>query len=193
MTAEHAEITLDATRLQQAMHEHGFSSATDFAHALGLHRNTVSKYLAGKASLPSALARMLATLELSPAEILNLRLRRRLVPGLGVSSLVDQLHTIVPEAVFALFGSRARGTAKPYSDYDIAVFSPDVLDFARFSRLLDRVSEWNQESLLTAQLVDLSRAEASFLRGLAEDLVFLAGSHGIWCELLRKAGMKLHE
>lgn len=59
--------------------------------------------------------------------------------------------------------------------------------------MLDLVGAWNEKSLATAQLVDLTRADASFLSSLSDDLVFLAGSHQAWCELLRKSGMQLHE
>ena len=189
------QIVLDAGRLQREIHHRGFSSVKDFADSVGVHRNTVGNYLSGKTALPSALAKMLAALDLAPAEVLSLHLRRRQVPGLLVSDLIGALHTAVPEAAFALFGSRARGTAKRYSDYDIGVFvfGPRPLEFSTFSRLLDRVSAWNEESLVMAQLVDLTHAEGSFLEDLAEDLIFLAGSHVAWCELLRKAGMQLHE
>lgn len=193
METDSTQIVLDAARLQREIHHRGFSSVQDFADAVGVHRNTVGNYLSGKTALPSALAKMLAALDLAPAEVLSLRLWRRQVPGLLVSDLIGALHTAVPEAAFALFGSRARGRAKRYSDYDIGVFRLRPLEFPTFSRLLDRVSAWNEESLVMAQLVDLTHAEASFLRGLAEDLIFLAGSHAAWCELLRKTGMQLHE
>ena len=193
MEVESAHIVVDASRLQREISRRGFSSVKDFADSVGVHRNTVGNYLSGKTSLPNALARILAALDLPPAEVLSLHQRRRQMPGLVLSDLIGDLHTAVPEAAFVLFGSRARGTAKRYSDYDLGVFRPDPLDFPTFSRLLDRVSEWNEESLATAQLVDLTHAEATFLGVLAEDFVFLTGSHAAWCGLLRKAGMQLHE
>ncbi len=193
MDAESTQIVLDAARLQRGIRERGFSSVKDFADRVGVHRNTVGNYLAGKTALPNALGTMLAALDLAPGEVLSLRLRRRQMPGLLVSDLVGVLHTDVHEAAFVLFGSRARGTAKRYSDYDIGVFCTTPLEFSVFSRLLDHVSAWNEETLVTAQLVDFTHAETSFLSAVAQDLVFLAGSHAAWCELLRKAGIHLHE
>ena len=107
--------------------------------------------------------------------------------------LIESLRRSAPETALVLFGSRARGTAKRYSDYDIGVYDPNGLGFPLFSRLLDLVGAWNDESLVVAQLVDLSRADVSFLRDAAEDFVFLAGSHTAWCDLLQKAGMQLCE
>ena len=106
---------------------------------------------------------------------------------------MSALQAEVPGAAFILFGSRARGDARRHSDYDLGLFSDAGLEFTLYSRLLDRVAEWNEESLLTAQLVDLTRAEPSFLSEAAEDAVFLAGSHAAWCAFLRKAGIRLHE
>ena len=116
--------------------------------------------------------------------------RRRPIPGLLVSDLVSALQAEVPGAAFILFGSRARGDAKRHSDYDLGLFSDPGPEFPLYSRLLDRVAEWNEESLLTAQLVNLTRAD---LAEVAEDAVFLAGSHAEWCAFLRKAGIRLHE
>lgn len=158
-----------------------------------MHRNTVGNYLAGKTALPGTLARMFEALDLAPAEVLSLSQQRKHVPGLSIANLIETLHTSLPEAAFVLFGSRARGTAKRYSDYDIGVYHPDTLAFAVFSRLLDDVSAWNDESLAVAQLVDLTRADAPFLTRLAEDVVFLAGSYATWCDLLRTAGIQLYE
>jgi len=192
MNAE-PQLVLDTERLQRQIHARGYSTLRDFADAVGVHRNTVGNYLSGKTALPNALARILAALDLAPADVLSLPIRRRQVPGLVLSDLIEELQVTVPETAVVLFGSRARGTAKRYSDYDIGVFSLDALDFPTFSRLLDLVSAWNEESLVTAQLVDLTHAGVDFLTGLAEDFVFLAGSQAAWCGLLRKAGVHLHE
>ena len=190
---ESTQLLLDSTRLRREIRARGFSGVKEFADAVGVHRNTVGSYLSGKTSLPGALARILEALDLAPAEVLSLSRRRKQVPGLLVADLIETLHQAVPEAALVLFGSRARGTAKRYSDYDIGVYQIDALEFALFSRLLDLVSAWNEESLVIAQLVDLSHADVSFLNALADDLVLLAGSHTAWCDLLQKTGMQLHE
>lgn len=165
----------------------------EFADSVGVHRNTVGNYLSGKTALPNALARILAALDLAPADVLSLPLRRRQVPGLLLSDLIDRLHLAVPEAAVVLFGSRAREQAKRYSDYDIGVYRLDALEFPAFSRLLDLASTWNEESMATAQLVDLTHADVDFLTGIAQDLLFLGGSYVAWCGLLRKSGLHLHE
>ncbi len=192
-TFETTEIIVDASRLEKAIADRGFSSVKEFAEFIGLHRNTVGNYLSGNTSLPSGLARILAGLDLVPGDVLSLHPRPRRVSGLAIAPLIEGLRGCLPCAALVLFGSRARGSAKRYSDYDLGVFLPDALSFEAYSRLLDHVEEWNASSLSVAQLVDLTRADGSFLRALAEDLVFLAGSHAAWCELLNRAGVQIHE
>jgi len=188
-----SQLILDTTRLQLEIRARGFATAQEFADSVGVHRNTVGNYLSGKTALPNALARILTALDLAPADVLSLPVRRRQVPGLALVDLIEQLRSAAPDVAVVLFGSRARGTAKRYSDYDVGIFGSEKFEFAAFSRLLDLASSWNEASLATVQLVDLTPAEAGFLTNLSKDLVFLAGSHAAWCGLLRKAGMRLHE
>ena len=192
-TKKDSQLVLDEDRLRQEIQARGFASAKDFADAIGVHRNTIGHYLSGKAGLPSALARILAALDLAPAEVLSLSHRRRRVPGLALGDLLDRLMAAGPDLAIVLFGSRARGTAKPFSDYDLGVFRVRPLEFAQYSRLLDIVSGWNDESLSMVQLVDFTRVDAAFLSAAADDLAFVAGSFSAWCELLRKAEVMPHE
>ena len=189
----HTHIALDSERLERAIAARGFASVKEFAEAIGLHRNTVGNYLTGKTSLPGGLARILSALDLEPGDVLTVEPRPRRVAGLAVTSLVETLHEALPGAAFVLFGSRARGTAKHFSDYDLGVWETEKLELASYSGLLDMVEEWNASSLHTAQLVDLTRATGSLLRSIAPDVVFLAGSYTAWCDLLRKAGLRIHE
>ena len=185
-------LVLDTATLGRAIREAGYGSVRAFADALGLHRNTVGNYLSGQTALPTALERMLVALHLEPGDVLRLERRDRRVPGLEVRALVDELHSAMPDAAFVLFGSRARGTAKTYSDFDLGVYRCGSLEFSDYSRLVDRVEEWNEQSLHEAQLVDLVAADVDFVRRIADDVVFLAGSIDAWCALLEKAGWSVH-
>jgi predicted nucleotidyltransferase len=186
-------IILDETRLRQEIRARGYATTKQFADAIGIHRNTIGNYLGGNAGMPSALARILEALELTPADVLSLSRQRRQVPGLAIADLVDRLISVEQNLAVVLFGSRARGSAKPYSDYDLGIYRVDTLEFALFSRLLDVASAWNDESLSTIQLVDFTHAGEDLLHSAADDLVFLAGSYSAWCDLLHKAKVSPYE
>jgi len=187
------KIHLDAERLRLAMEERGISSTKELAAVLGVHRNTISNYLTGKTTVPVVLGKMLDYLDIDPAEVFFRTTHRRQVPALAIMDLVNMIYQTCPKAVVVLFGSRARGTATRYSDYDLGIFRIDALDFSTYSRLLDLVGEWNSKSLEVVQLVHLGQADSAFLQRVAEDLVFLAGSPMAWCALLEKAGLRVYE
>ncbi len=190
---DHTQIVLDDTRLRQEMRAHGFSTAKQFADAIGVHRNTVGSYLSGNAGMPDALGRILEALDLTPGDVLSLGRQGRQVPGLAIADLVDRLVSVEQNLAIVLFGSRARKTAKPYSDYDLGIYRSTPLEFALFSRLLDLVNTWNDECLSTVQLVDFTHADEDLLQRASEDLVFLAGSYSAWCDLLRKSKVRPYE
>ena len=175
------------------MRERGYRSSRALAAALGLHRNSLTGYLSGRSGLPRGLDRLLGQLDLHPGEAFLWTRRRRYEPALRLMPLIESLHDACTDAALVLFGSRARGNAKPFSDYDLGVYFSGESDFASYSRLLDLVAAWNEAELTTVQLVNLTRADANFLRNIRADLVFLAGSYKGWCELQRRAEITLHE
>lgn len=184
---------INAQALRSAMALKGFSSVDELASALGLHRNTVGNYLQGITSLPSALNKILSALELPPEAAFKGGQPRLKVPGLKIAPLVDSLLTKIPDSGIVLYGSRARGKHKRYSDYDLGIFRANAITFSDFSPLLTLVDDYNQSSLDQVQLTNLSLADADFLTNIREDFLFLGGSLQAWIALLYRAGITLYE
>lgn len=184
---------LDPQVFTAALKAKGFHSLSKLAHTVGLHRNTISNYLNGAPVLPDALARIFAALDLAPAEALKPSIPQRGEPALRIAKLVDLLSAAAPKCVFVLFGSRARGKEKQFSDYDLGVFREDGVDFPLYSRLLDLTAEWNDTELTSVQLVNLASAEKSFLEAIATDILFLSGSRQEWLRLLTQSGVTIYE
>lgn len=65
-----------------------------------------------------------------------------------------------------LFGSRARGTATPRSDYDLALQADAPLDFATLARIRAELDEL--PVLQRIELVDLAAASTDFVRRALE-------------------------
>ena len=193
MASENPPFTLNPDVIAEALQAKGYKSVRDFAERLGLHRNTVGNYLNGQAVLPEALERMLLALDLSPGQALRETVLRRKVPGLRITRLLEQLGQAAPENAIVLFGSRARGTHKPFSDYDLGVFREAGIPFQKFSRLLDITEEWNGQELSTVQLVNLSAADEQFLHGICNDACFVGGNTEQWAAFLKKSGVVPYE
>lgn len=176
-----------------AMRRKGFRSVEHLAQVLGLHRNTIGNYLQGSSAIPKALGKILDVLEVGPKDIFEERIVRRKVPGLKIEPLIETLLQRASHGAFVLFGSRARGTAKQFSDYDLGVYTREEIGFSDFSKLLTAVDEFNSKALVTAQLTNLSRADSDFLRAIGGDLFFLGGSFKNWIELLGAGMIAVYE
>lgn len=102
-------------------------------------------------------------------------------------SLIDELHARFPEVTFVLFGSRAEGRARRYSDWDIGVYSREGVSHARYRAIVRAAREAMDATPYLVDVVNLNRAEPEFLLEIAKHWRFLTGWRRDWEELRRKA------
>jgi hypothetical protein len=177
---------LDKTEFYQAMARSGFGSVRALADFLGVHRNTIQRYLSGGPVVSSTLERVF--------EVLNLRLEIAVVhAGRGQSSgfeyvaaLVDKLHAWFPEVTFVLFGSRGRGRHARYADWDIGAYCSKGLPHSRYRSILLRLRDEEDSLPCYVDLVNLNRAGDEFLANISTSWTFLTGSQCDWLHLQRK-------
>ena len=76
------------------------------------------------------------------------------------------LNRFVPEAEIIVFGSRVHGTAKPWSDLDLAIKAKSALDW----KLLEEIKEAFQESELPfrVDVLDWNEITGAFRRAIEE-------------------------
>ena len=79
-------------------------------------------------------------------------------------------HIKNPAAEFYIFGSRAKGTHKQYSDVDIAVNSPDLTFDARLKLSADFE---NSTFPYEVDIIDLNNTAESFKNIIKNDLIKL--------------------
>jgi predicted nucleotidyltransferase len=79
------------------------------------------------------------------------------------------LKKFLPKAKFYLFGSRAKQTAKPYSDLDILVVDQDKIPLHRLNEIEE---EFDQSNLtFTVDLVDWYRVTQEFRNHLNQERI----------------------
>ena len=79
----------------------------------------------------------------------------------------------LPDHEVRVFGSRATGKARPYSDLDLAIVGSGTLDLSALGRLL---TEFEESDLpFTVDVVDWNSASESFRKAVAKDWVVLSG------------------
>lgn len=178
---------LNKARVLEAMEREGYPSLQALADTLGLHRNTLHYFLSGHRVLPESVERLLETLHLTPQDALQEKAVGPSTAEAQVDELVDTLHAELPNACFILFGSRASKKAKKYSDWDIGVFSRDGIPHETFRELLKIKNNLVEALPFLVDLVNLNRADATFLKNAAQGWQFLTGRRLDWAELQRKA------
>jgi predicted nucleotidyltransferase len=177
---------IDSNRFKKALKARGYKSIGQLAKSLGIHRNTIHYYLSGNGVLPDNLEKMLHALDLKPADII---IEKREEPSLKlapIALLIDRLHEEFPDVTIVLFGSRPRGTAHKYSDWDLGVFSKGGIPHELYRSMVIRKNELVEDLPFFVDLVNLNRADKSFLRESSRHWIFLAGKVSDWVELQRK-------
>jgi predicted nucleotidyltransferase len=187
MGSNTTRFIIDKQRLQAAINASGFRTVSGLARALGLHRNSISSYLNGGSVFPEALERIFIALNLDPANVIRSVVRPPSSEELKIANLVDEVSKKAADCCVVLYGSRARGHYKPFSDYDLGVFAESPMSFETFSAMLSLVDDWNESNMQVVQLTDLSSADFDFLAHIGPDLRFIGGSRVAWTELLKKA------
>jgi type I restriction enzyme S subunit len=82
-----------------------------------------------------------------------------------LSTVLDILHRIVPDREVQVFGSRARGQAKPYSDLDLVVMGDSPLSLGTLSLLSEAFAE--SDLPWRVDVVDWASTSAEFRQHIA--------------------------
>lgn len=178
---------VDPNRLYEAMKEKGFKTIGELAKYLGVHRNTIHHYLSGHGVFPENFEKIIETLGLKPADILVKKIQKEISPLEKIAPIVDDLHKNFPDVTFVLFGSRARGRAGKYSDWDIGVYSAKGLVHEEYRSIVRRKEDLIENLPFFVDIVNLNRADKDFLNDAGKGWIFLTGRCNDWVELQRKA------
>lgn len=180
------QYAIDEDRFHEALKAAGYRSLSAFADDLGVHRNSLYHYLSGRTSIfPSVLSQSFEALGLDPREVI--------VPtapsdyGLElIAPVVDGVLKRVEGACLVLFGSRAKGSHRRFSDFDLGLYAPSPISSEEYLPLLTLTDDLAEDLPVKVQLVNLSQAENDFLMGIVPDAQFLGGSLSAWLHLMKR-------
>lgn len=169
-------IRVNRANFERALSVHGFSTVAELCAAVGVHRNSISRYLCGAPVLPKVLDRVFEKLELNPSEALYRAQPERLVPLHGLlAPILSKILKRFPKTAIVLFGSRAKGSEKRYSDIDLGVISDSKFTLNELSELKEIVESASEDLPYLIDIVDLSRADESFRNEVKSSAIFLGG------------------
>ncbi|MBF0106797.1 MAG: nucleotidyltransferase domain-containing protein [Deltaproteobacteria bacterium] len=169
-----------------ALKKNGFSSMTELAKNLGIHRNTISYYLGEQSVIPEKLELILNRLNLNLNDVV-IKVKTESKNNLEIMApLIDALLNKHPECCLVLFGSRTTKSFGNYSDWDIGIFSKKKFPHAQYRTLLKLKSEFTESLPYFVDLVNLNNADPPFLENIKDNMVFLAGKFSDWLSLKEK-------
>lgn len=171
---------LDIIKFRLLLKEKGHRSIQSFASDLKLHRNTVFHYLRGGRVFNPSFELMAERLGVKAVDLLREDIKPSHDLSEEMAKIVDTLSETFSSLSFILLGSRTRGRAHPYSDWDIGFFSRTPIAHDVRRRLYKKVEDLAEDLPVFVDLVDLSRADAGFLKQASRDWKFLTGSQRDW-------------
>jgi predicted nucleotidyltransferase len=178
------KYTLDTDSLSEAIRQSGFRSLSDIAQHLGYHRNTLGHFARGESVFPKSLHSLFNFLGIDGRR--HIRMLENTQPDDTIVKIVDEIIAATPHCCIVLFGSRARGNYRPYSDYDLGIFSASALNHEHYLDMIDIVENVSEDFAFKVQLVNLCKAEKYFLKQIGLDLKFLGGRMSDWIKLKEK-------
>ncbi len=169
-------IILNRELLLSALAREGFSSLGALCSELKIHRNSLSRYLSGAPVFPKVLELVFRRLKLAPAEALVVVQDKRGDEITLIRKVVGEIVKAVPERAVILFGSRVKGTARKYSDYDLGILGDKPLSLDQLSRVKEIAEEASEDLPFFIDVIDLNRADKKFMDSLRNNSTFLGGN-----------------
>ena len=152
----------------------GYKNLKSLIEKTGLHRNVLNRYIAGAPVLPDSVTKIIRTLGLNIEKAI---IWQELTDSKLdiILPLANQIHFSYPNVSVFLFGSRSRGKARKYSDFDICVFSKNHISLDEYLKILSIKEDFEDQSSFFVDCVNLHNADKSFLKNIFPDLRLLAG------------------
>lgn len=169
---------LDRKAVAERMKALGYPNASQFAARIGVHRNTLLGYYLGKPVFVSAFLKIARALGRDPLELI--------VPAGDTPAFVGPINEIrpiiaallrrTPGIAVVLLGSRAKGRAKAFSDWDLGVTrlsAPITGD--EFLALRRVTADLAEDLVRNVDVINLDAAPDWFWEGLDCEPVLLDG------------------
>lgn len=167
--------TLNARYLKNIMRERRIKSIEQLAEVSSVHRNTISSYLAGKTSpFKSSFTDIAKHLSIDPLDLI----RKNDSVDEYLRDLLRKLssYLLTKSLAIVLFGSRARGNPKEFSDIDLGLTGGEkklsLEDFFEFKNIFDEMVD---DYPVSFDLLNFDQAPEDFLLEAGQSMQFLAG------------------
>jgi predicted nucleotidyltransferase len=168
----HIMYALNLDYIKKVAKSRGHAGIKPLLEHLGLHRNTLDRFARGASVLPSSIATVLSALDI-PIE--KATYKKSTYSELPINPLVLSIHKLYPDISIFLFGSRARGKARKYSDFDLGVYSNNGISLEDYLEMIEVKEQYEEESPYKIDCINLNNADRDFLVSIESELRMLVG------------------
>lgn len=175
MHKNNVKYGLNREFFERALRERGFDNHLAFCECAKIHRNTLNYYLSGRDVFSKKFYDIAAALEADPLALIA-------PVDIGVQN-AGEIELIIRElgmnkdVAAILLGSRAKGQAKAFSDWDIGITGGEKnISDRDFLGMKGRVDEIADNLPRKVDLINLDSAPDWFLDEIDYEPVFLGGN-----------------
>jgi predicted nucleotidyltransferase len=136
----------------------------------------------GKGPISEPFYQLCEVLKIDPLDLLVRMPHQTCLPHQEeLGPLIRELTEFNRKMAIGLFGSRARGDAKKYSDWDLGVTGGTTpITSHDYLQLKDRLDDLAEDLPRFVDLINLDRAPPWFLREIDYEPLFLGGDQARW-------------
>ena len=163
---------LNVDYIKQVAKSKGYKGLKPLLEQLGLHRNTLDRYMRNSQILPKSIEKVFNALDIPIEKGLYKSISQDDLP---IDELVHEIHLLYPNISIFLFGSRAKGTARKYSDYDLGLYSNHEISFSDFLKIVELKERFEENSPVRVDCVNLTIADKNFITGIFPHIRMLVG------------------
>ena len=158
-------MILSRARIKRLMKDSNIRSLTELAQKAKIHRNSLGS------DIPA-----FNPVYLSVCKALGVEPDKALESNQTI--IRDTVNQIAPNRGFFLYGSRAKGTSREFSDYDIGVTGgEDKLDWREFLKIKQRLEEACENLPVKVSILNFDDAPDNFISDFDSPIEFLGGNH----------------
>lgn len=173
---------LDGEKLLKAAKRQGFQTLSHFATKHGLNRATLNNYIQGRGPLPDPLYTVAESLDVDPLTLLRPVPLQKSLPY--VEEIVPVIHALTHDhqtLAIGVLGSRARGEAAQYADWDLGVTGGiNGVTSSLSLRLKGKLDTLIEDLPRMVDFINLDEAPVWFLANIDYTPIFLAGNQQSW-------------
>ena len=173
---------LHNAKLRALLRQQGHASVLEFCKTKKINRATLYSYLQGDGPLMEPYYQLCAALKVDPISLLE---PVKVSLPEEIERLLRECENTQPDLAIGLFGSRAKGRAHPYSDWDFGVTQgAEPLSTERFLELKSAVDDFTEDFVHSVDLMNLDQAPQWFLASIKYEPLYMAGSLTAWHHFL---------